>query len=583
MKRLLLTLLALPLGCMAEAATSRELDAFFAREWQRTLEAQPTWAAILGERPNPPRWPAVAPAAQEAEADAQRRALTELDRLLATLPELSDEDRLNARLFRHQSESMLERHAAGLHLLALTPRAGIHLADELAASLPMKTAADFAFWTGLLEDFPRYLDETIALLREAVRQGLLPPREVMERVRDPLRQQQPTLPQDSPFFAPYRKIPFNLPENERQSLQAAGLAAVRNRVLPAWQRFETFFTQEFLPACLPGVGAWRWPGGEEKYALLARQHTTTTLSVQAIHEMGLSEVARLREALEQTKAEMGFRGSLPAFFERLRTHPAYFYDNADALLEGYHRLVEKIDPLLPRLFHTFPKTALVIESIPAKAAPHTSTAYYRRPSSGTGQPGAFTVNLHAPHKRPKWEMLPLTLHEALPGHHLQIALAQERSHQPAFRRHLAVSGYVEGWALYAEGLAVELGLETQPEHRVGRLVYDLWRSVRLVVDTGLHHRQWTRQEAIDYFLANCPKTRLDALIEVDRYIAWPGQALAYKIGQLKFRELRARAEKQLGTRFDVRAFHDAVLLSGTLPLDLLEEQVDNWIKSESAR
>lgn len=580
MRRHFIALLAFPLTAGAEEKPSPELEAFFARQWERVMQAQPTWAAILGRRDAPPRWPDVSPQAHELEAAARRAALAELERVLDSLPAPTAEDRLNAELFRHQTEAALAQHDAGLHLLALSPRAGIHLADELAASLTMKDSAAFDHWTGLLQDFPRHLDDTIELLRESIQRGLTQPREVMERVLDPLRQQLPTLPQDSPFYAPYRNIPFNLPEAERRRLQSAGLAAVRDHVLPAWRRFESFFTSEYLPACLPRAGAWQWPQGAAKYALLARHYTTTGLTPDAIHDIGLAEVARLRGELESLKDEMKFRGSLGAFFERLRSHPSYFYDNSDALLDGYHQLVERIDPLLPRLFRTFPKSALAIEAIPAKAAPHTSTAYYRPPSVETGKPGAFTVNLHAPHKRPKWEMLPLTLHEAMPGHHLQIALARELTGLPEFRRHLHASAFVEGWGLYAESLAVELGLETKPEDKLGRLVYDMWRSLRLVIDTGIHHKKWSRQQAIDYFLANSPKTRLDVLSEVDRYIAWPGQALAYKIGQLKISELRARAEKKLGTTFDPRAFHDAILLSGALPLDVLESRINAWIAAQ---
>ncbi len=583
MQRLLTALLALPLACFGQEKTTPALDAFFARQWERVMQSQPTWAAILGRRDAPPRWPDVSPQAQDKEAAARRDALAELAHVLDSLTALTEEDRLNAALFRHQTGDALALHEAGLHLLALSPRSGIHLSDELAASLAMKEVAGFEYWAALLQDFPRHLDDSIALLREAMQRGLMQPREVMQRVLDPLRQQLPTLPQDSPFYAPFRKIPFNIPETERKRLQAEGLAAVRDHVLPAWRRFESFFTTEYLPACLPRAGAWQWPDGAAKYSVLARHHTTTDLTPDAIHETGLAEVARLRKELEMLKEAMGFRGSLDAFFERLRSHPSYFYDNSAGLLEGYHQLVEKIDPLLPRLFQTFPKSGLVIEAIPAKSAPHTSTAYYRPPSVETGKAGAFTVNLHSPHKRPKWEMLPLTLHEALPGHHLQIALVRELTGLPEFRRHLHVSAYVEGWGLYAESLAPELGLETRPEDKLGRLVYDLWRSLRLVIDTGIHHQQWTRQQAIDYFTANCPKTRIDVLSEVDRYIAWPGQALAYKIGQLKMLELRARAEKALGSRFDPRAFHDAVLLSGALPLNLLDERINAWIARQAGR
>ncbi len=579
MRSCLFFLVAIAGVCPGAEKTSPELDAFFARQWERVMRTQPTWAAILGRRDAPPRWPDTSPQARDQEAGATRAALAELDRLFKTLPKPTAEDRLNAELFRHQAGDALALHEAGLHLLALSPRAGIHLADELAGSLPMKTPADYEHWLALLRDFSRHLDETIELLRESMRRGLVQPREVMERVLDPLRQQLAARPQDSPFYAPFRKIPFNLPEAERQRLAAAGRDTVRHHVLPAWQRFDRFFREEYLPACLPRAGAWQWPDGAAKYAILARHHTSTDLTPEAIHQIGLAEVASLHEELEAVKKEMGFRDTLAAFFDRLRTHPSYFYDNAPQLLDGYEKLILSIEPRLPRLFNHLPRSGVVMESIPAKAAPHTSAGYYRRPSVETGKPGAFAVNLHAPHKRPKWEMLPLTLHEALPGHHLQIALAQEMTGLPEFRRHLHISAYVEGWALYAESLAGELGLETGPEQRLGRLVYDLWRSLRLVIDTGIHHHQWTRQRAIDYFYANCPKPRIEVLSEVDRYIAWPGQALAYKIGQLKIRELRARAEKELGSRFDPRAFHDTVLLGGALPLDLLEQRIADWLDS----
>ncbi len=541
------------------------------------MQRQPTWAAILGRNDAPARWPDNTPAAHDREARELRSALEDLETLVTSLSNLGAEDHLNARLFRHQAEDALSQHAAGLHLLALSPRAGIHLADELASSLEFKTPAVCEYWLGLLRDFPRHVDETIGLLREGIRRGLVQPHEVMERVLDPLRLQQTTLPQDSPFYAPFRRISHQIDESARRRLQTAGQTAIRERVLPAWRRFESFFKTEYLPACLPQVGAWQWPDGADNYAVLVRHHTTTRMTPDAIHATGLAEVTRLRAELEALKTETGFQGDMDAYFDRLRSHPSYFYDSGEAILDGYQNLLEKIEPQLPRLFQTLPRSKLVLESVPGKSAANTSAAYYRRPSAEAGRPGAFVINSHLPRNRPRWEMLPLALHEALPGHHLQIALAQEMTGLPEFRRHLHLSAYVEGWALYAEGLAGELGLETTPEDRIGRVVYDLWRSLRLVIDTGIHHRKWTRQQAIDYFLANCPKARLEVLAEVDRYIAWPGQALGYKIGQLKIQELRKHAQEKLGDRFDLRAFHDAILLSGALPLPVLEEEINAWI------
>lgn len=579
MKAALTLLCGLVALVLPAQATHPTLAAFFDKEWQHTMARQPTWAASLGRSDAPARWPDVSPAAQDEDATHLRAALTELDSLLATNPDLTPDDQLSATLFRHQATQTLEQHDAGLHTLALSPRSGLHFADEHASALPFKEIAHFDHWLNLLRDFPRHTDATITLLREGIRLGITQPRSVIERVLDPLKKQLPNRPEDSPFYAPFRKIPFTLPEPDRQRLAQEARSAIRDHVLPAFHRFDTFFRSEYLPACLPQIGAWQWPGGAEKYALIARHHTTTNLTPEEIHAIGLAEVQRLLSELAALQTRLKFRGTQAEFFTRLRTHPSFFYDTGHQLLGGYENLVEKIEPLLPRLFRTFPKTPVTVASIPSNSAPHTSTAYYQRPATDGSRPGVFTVNLHSPHMRPKWEMMALTLHESIPGHHFQIALTQEQTGLPEFRRHLHLTAYVEGWALYAETLGHELGLYSDPHDHLGQLVYDLWRSVRLVLDTGIHHQKWTRQQAIDYFLANCPKTELDVITEVDRYIAWPGQALAYKIGQLKIRDLRTRAEAAHGPRFDIRAFHDALLLTGPLPLDLLDQRLTAWIQA----
>lgn len=556
------------------------LKAFFEREWEHCLEVRPTWAATLGRRDAAARWPDMSLAALEAEVARHQRVLIELEELTQTM-KLTANDVLSVRLFRYDRKQAITRREHGLDLLVLMPRWGIHQADELASSLPFDEADHFQFWLALLQDFPRYVGNVTELLEEGMKNGVTQPAAVMERILDPMARHLVNNPEDSPFFKPFRLLPVAIPEEERERIRRSAKETIQTEVVPALRRFDRFFRERYLPACLPGPGAWRWPDGEQKYAVLAEQHTTTKLSPDEIHRIGLNEVKRLRGEIEKLKDQLPFRGTLEEFFTRLRTHPSFFYDTGPQLFGGYEKVMAKIEPRLSKLFQTFPKAQVVVESIPSRSAPNSSTAYYRPPAPDGSRPGAFTVNLHAPHMRPKWEMMALTLHESIPGHHFQIALAQQQEDLPEFRRHLSFTGYVEGWALYAEWLGHEMGLYDDPQDHLGQLVYDLWRSIRLVVDTGIHVRKWSRQQAIDYFLANAPKTELDVVNEVDRYITWPGQALAYKIGQMKILELRAEAEKALGVRFSLPAFHDAILLPGAVPLDVLEEEVRRWIAEQA--
>ena len=420
------------------------------------------------------------------------------------------------------------------------------------------------------------MQQTTELLREGVKEHVVEARVVMTRVTAQIAAQIVDDPDKSPYFAPLRRIPASIPVADRERLLRDARAAITEGVVPAYRGFQTFFTGEYLPACFPGVGAWQLPRGDEAYAYLARKHTTTNIRPQEAHDLGLREVARIRSEMLSLLQRVGFKGSLQDFFVWLRNDPQFFYRDPRALFEAYQATAKRIDPRLVLEFRTLPRTPYDVEPIPDATAPASTTAYYREPAADGSRGGTFFVNLYEPEARPRWEMMALTMHESVPGHHLQIALANEQPSLPEFRRHGEWTAFVEGWALYAESLGDEMGLYDDPYSKFGQLTYEMWRAVRLVVDTGMHAQGWSRQRAIDYFLDNAAKTPLDVTNEVDRYITNPGQALAYKIGELKIRELRERAQARSGARFDLRAFHEAVLEAGALPLDVLERRVTAW-------
>jgi uncharacterized protein (DUF885 family) len=424
------------------------------------------------------------------------------------------------------------------------------------------------------------VEQTIALLREAIAKKLVHARVVMDRITPQLERQIVANPESSPFYAPFRSVPATIAEAAGEKLRAEGRRAIAERVVPAFRTFKAFFVTEYLPASTSEVGAWQWPNGGEIYRFACRMHTTSELSAEQIHEIGLAEVKRVREQMNAIVKQVGFSGDLGHFFTYLRTDARFYYRSPEELFAGYAAVTKRIEPRLVRLFHTLPRIPFGLEPIPANVAPEATTAYYRPPAADGSRAGTYFVNLFKPELRPRWEMMALSLHESVPGHHLQIALATELTKLPQFRRHANFTSFVEGWGLYAESLGEEMGLYDDPYAKFGELTYDMWRSVRLVVDTGIHFKHWGRDRAIAFFRENAPKQDLDIVNEVDRYIVWPGQALAYKVGQLKFLELRRRARDKLGARFDLAAFDDVALRSGAVPLAVLERNVDAWIAEQ---
>ncbi|AEI66312.1 DUF885 domain-containing protein [Corallococcus macrosporus] len=575
----------LPEAADARPQAAAALHALLQQEWQYQLEHSPTYASVQGDRRWNDRWDDLSLKAIEADHQHNLQVLAKLKTV--DREALSAADQLNHDLFRRDYETWVEEHRFKPYLMPVSHLAGIpegikqppgvQAAYQLADTLRFATVQDYEDWVVRLQGFGAYVDQVLALLEEGLRQRRVPPKVVLQRIPPQVARQLVADPADSGFFAPFRRFPQGIPAVEQQRLEKAAREAIARGVLPALKRFHQFLTEEYVPKGTDAVGIWQLPDGAEQYDFLARKFTTTGLSAEEIHALGLAEVKRLRAEMEAVKTQAGFKGTLAEFFHFSRTDARFYARDGDELLMRYRALSKRIDPLLVRLFKTLPRQPYGVEPTPEAIAPDATTGFYYAGAPDGSRPGMYLVNLYRPETRPLWEMVPLTLHEAVPGHHLQLALAAEQPSLPDFRRYGFYVAYGEGWALYAESLGDELGLYSNPYDKFGQLAYDMWRAVRLVVDTGMHVKRWTRQQALDYFMENSPRQALDTTNEVDRYIAWPGQALAYKVGQLKMRELRTRAEQALGPRFDVREFHDVVLLDGALPLDILEARVQAWV------
>lgn len=560
-----------------DASATGRLNALFESEWERGLQRDPLGATYLGDSRYNDRLPDLSAEAIETDRKATRDALKQLQSIDRS--KLSASDQINYDVFAWQLEQSIAEQRFHPERIPLNQRGGIQTFDELTELLSLRTEQDYRNWLARLRAFPEYMDQTIALMEAGIEGGQMPPRVVLQRVGPQIASQVVERAEDSRFWRPFANLPDELPASTREELAEAGRAVINEAVIPAYRKFQQFFEQRYLPACSESIAATDRPDGEAFYAQRVAYFTTTDLSPDAIHRIGLDEVARIRSEMESVRAAVGFDGGLADFFEHLRTDPKYFYPTGEALLEGYRALSKRIDPQLVRAFnvHTMPRMPYGVRPIPEQSAPDTTTAYYQGAALDGSRAGFYYVNLYRPETRPKWEMMALSLHEAVPGHHYQFAYALELPEQPAFRRTGYIVAYGEGWGLYAERLGYDMGLYDDPYDRFGQLTYDMWRAVRLVVDTGIHSKGWSRQKAIDYFLANAPKTEQDVVNEIDRYIAWPGQALGYKIGQLRISALRREAERALGDRFDLRDFHDAVLGTGSVPISILESQVREWI------
>jgi uncharacterized protein (DUF885 family) len=575
-----------PRGAHRDAAALRsQLD----DDWKYWMTQHPEVATSVGYPGQNARWPDYTQPAIDARAAYLRKSV---DRLSAIdRAQLSSDDQINYDLYKDLLGTAVEGLAFGNNaipirgvtsgslLMPINQLEGIQQdIPHIFAQMPAATREDYDNIVARLEQVGPLVDQIIGLMEQGLAKGMTPPKITMRDVPAQVQAQIVADPLESPMLAAFAPAawPSTVPEADRAALRDRAADAYRKNVALAFQRLHEFLTTRYIPACREAVGASALPNGAALYAYNVRWHTTTGRTPQEIHELGLAEVKRIHAEMERVFAASGFRGSYADFVKFLRTDKRFYYTDAASLLAGYRDITKRADPQLAHLFGRLPQTPYGVEPVPDASAPSQTTAYYDGGSLAMGRPGNMFANTYKLDSRPKWEMETLMLHEAVPGHHIQISLAQEQSGLPEFRRNSSYTAFVEGWGLYAESLGDEMGFYKDPYSKFGHLSYEMWRAIRLVIDTGLHSMGWTRDQAIDYFRANSAKTDQDIIVEVDRYIVWPGQALGYKMGQLKIRELRTNAEQALGPKFDVRQFHDVVLGQGAVPLDFLERQVGLW-------
>jgi uncharacterized protein (DUF885 family) len=566
----LLTLLA---GCSPQSPESSFED-LMESEWAKIISDNPVYASSMGDLRFNRDWSdnSVSGIIQDYQHDQ-----LVLDQLNAMdLNGLDELNRINYKLFKKQYENSVESFDYQTYLMPFSHRGGIQLEHETVNILPLRNAGHYDDWIARLSKLEVLVDAEIVKARMGIETGTVPPRFLMQKVFEQIKLQAYVSPETSPFYRAFESMDRSIDAGEVLAIQARAKEVIKNQVIPAYLKLHQFFEDEYLAACRTSIGIKDINNGKQYYEFLARKFTTTSLTPQEIHNIGLSEVARIKAEMEEVIQEVNWQGTFKGFLDDLRSNPKFYYETSEELFEAYLATSKRIDPELVSLFKVLPSMPYGLKPIPIESAPDTTTAYYQRPAADGSRAGYYYVNLYRPEVRPKYEIEVLSVHEAVPGHHLQIALAMELD-LPNFRKYGGVTAFVEGWGLYSESLGYDLGLYQDPYSRFGQLTYDMWRAIRLVVDTGMHYFDWSRQDAINYFLDNSAKTKQDVMNEVDRYINWPGQALAYKIGQLKIQELKDRAKVELGANFDIKDFHHEVLKRGALPLDILEQYIDQWI------
>ena len=574
------------LGCLvfmpiftpaATASQTAEFDQLLDDAWEVSLREYPLWATQTGDARYNDLLGSVTVKDQLRRIAQQQEFLKRYEAF--DRAKIDTDEQVNYDIFGLQLRNELAEAKFKTYLLPITNRWGFHIEfAELPKRVPLKNVRDYTNYIARLRQFERYTDEHIELMRAGMKEGYTLPAVVLEGFREPIEAHIVKDPKQSKLYTPFEEFPKTIPLDQQAQLRQGGMEAIRESVVPGYEKFLRFMSQEYVPACRDTLGASALPDGRAFYRHRVKQFTTLDLTPQQVHDTGLSEVKRISAEMDELVKQSGFKGTRLEFVEFLRTDSQFYAADKEELLKETALVLKKMDGELPALFKRLPRTPYGIREVPAYIAPRTTTAYYSKPPGDGTRAGYYYVNTYNLKSRPLYQVTALSLHEAVPGHHLQLALQQELD-LPNFRRYSSFTVFIEGWALYAERLGLEVGFYEDPYSNYGRLSYEMWRACRLVVDTGIHYFGWTREQAIDYMLEHTALSRHNVEAEVDRYIAWPGQALAYKIGELKIRQLRQRAETKLGEKFDIREFHDVVLRGGAVPLTVLEANVDAYIRA----
>ena len=569
-------LLALASPLTAQPAPADAFNELRNEWWSWRLQEDPLFASYVGERSYDDQLEDVTPEAQVARAQRAGDFLRQLEAIDASA--LGREQAISHGILRTLLDDVVQAELFGATLMPLQASSGFHtMMTRLPSQMPFDSATGYENYLARLRAWPAHVDAQIANLRDGLASGRTLPAVAIHGLPGTIAAHVVDNPEESVFWAPFESFPATMPQAEQDRLADAGRAAIREAIVPGYQAFLTFMEDEYLPGARTTIGLSETPDGDAHYAWLVRHFTTLDISAQEVHDIGLAEVARIRGEMDAVIEEVGFEGSFDDFLQFLRTDPQFIASSPEALLKEGAWIAMQMNAKLPAMFGRLPRLPYTVEAVPDFLAPTFTAGFYVEPPASGLVPGVYWLNTYDLPSRPTWALEALTFHEAVPGHHLQIALAQELDHLPAFRRALVLTAYEEGWGLYAESLGTEAGFYTDPYSRFGQLTYEMWRACRLVVDTGIHAFGWDRQRAIDYLGSNTALSELEVTTEIDRYIAWPGQALGYKMGELTIRRLRTEAEEVLGETFDVRGFHDEVLGHGELPMGVLEEVIQEWI------
>ena len=555
----------------------KKFKEFLDKNWQDSLEKSPLFASLLGDKRYDDKVSSNSIEDFFIEKEYESYVLDVLSQIDPN--NLSEEDQLNYRLLKSDYEISLEGREFPGYYMRLNQRGGVQDYYLYGNRLNFTDLQSYKNWFERVKGYTQNVRNSLEINKEGLELGYTQPKLVTRGVSAQIGAMLERDLEDHPYFKIFKNVGDVASPEDALALQNEVKEYIQNDLNPTYQELYDFLINEYLPESRDTIGISDVPNGKEWYEYLARYHTTTNLTPDEIHEIGLREVAKIRAEMEGIIEQVGWEGDFNSFLQYLRTDSRFYYETGEELLQAYRAMSKEIDAYMPTLFNKLPRAPYGVIPIPMESAPFTTTAYYNAPSEG--RPGYYYANLYMPEVRPKYEIPVLSVHEAVPGHHHQISLAQEMENVPNFRKYLSITAFVEGWGLYSEQLGESMGIYDDPYDKFGQLTYDMWRAVRLVVDTGMHYKNWSREDAVNLFLENTAKTEQDINNEVDRYIAWPGQALAYKIGQLKIMELRDKSKEALGDDFDIKDFHDHILSFGSIPLNILEEKVDEFIEAKS--